>query len=350
MPRRHAPSKAVARTRRQRARVEVPAVRREEPRPAEHLAGVDRLDRRSRRVPARRVSSATLPVADDVERVRRLALAEEHARPASKRTLRGAAGEQRELVGARARRGTARRRGRASSARSIVSLRRADRRDLLGDVDADRAPGDAAAAADAARRCRTGRARCRACASSTAGSASGRTAGRCRRGCTSSRARSTSPRSASARPRSPARSVTSSTRRAEARRADHRAVAAGEAALGDVVPARVLEVAARAGRGGRAASIVRPIRSARRSTARVGGVDVGLGRRARPGSSASTSAPRSVPDLDEEPVLARRGARSARGRSPTRRAGRCPSRRRSTSRRARSSSTATTNAPSRRAA
>src|SRR5215475_7207830 len=33
-----------------------------------------------------------------------------------------------------------------------LSLLRADRGDLLGDVDADRAPGDAAAAADAARR------------------------------------------------------------------------------------------------------------------------------------------------------------------------------------------------------
>src|SRR3990172_11495039 len=39
-----------------------------------------------------------------------------------------------------------------SSDRGTVSLRRADCRDLLGDVDPDRAPGDAAAAADAPRR------------------------------------------------------------------------------------------------------------------------------------------------------------------------------------------------------
>ena len=42
--------------------------------------------------------------------------------------------------------------------------RRPDRGELLGDVDADRAPRDAAAAADAAGACRTGRARCRTCA------------------------------------------------------------------------------------------------------------------------------------------------------------------------------------------
>ena len=42
---------------------------------------------------------------------------------------------------------------------------------FLGDVDAGGTPGDTPSAADAARTCRTGRARCPACGSATAGSA-----------------------------------------------------------------------------------------------------------------------------------------------------------------------------------
>ena len=53
-----------------------------------------------------------------------------------------------------------------------LRLGRADGGDLLGDVDADRAPGDAAAAADAARRAELVEPGRRACASSTADSAS----------------------------------------------------------------------------------------------------------------------------------------------------------------------------------
>ena len=60
LPRRQAPSKPVARTGVERARVQVPAVGREEPRPAEHLAGLERLDRHGPRA-GTKVSSTTLP-------------------------------------------------------------------------------------------------------------------------------------------------------------------------------------------------------------------------------------------------------------------------------------------------
>ena len=48
--------------------------------------------------------------------------------------------------------------------------RRRHRQQLLADVDPDRAPGDASAAADAAGRCRTGPTTCRTCGSATGGS------------------------------------------------------------------------------------------------------------------------------------------------------------------------------------
>ena len=64
-----------------RAGVEVPDVRREEPRPADDLAGIERLDHdRASRRRVRRQGDAAL--ADEVEGVGRIALAEEPlARP-----------------------------------------------------------------------------------------------------------------------------------------------------------------------------------------------------------------------------------------------------------------------------
>ena len=76
-PRRHAPSTAIARTGVDRAPVEVPAVGREEPRPADDFAGLDRLD--GQRAAARDEELESHAAAtDDVERVGRIALPEEH--------------------------------------------------------------------------------------------------------------------------------------------------------------------------------------------------------------------------------------------------------------------------------
>ena len=166
-----------------RARVELPAVRREQPRPAER-----RRRRAASRSPAaarRRaaISSATAPVADQEERSAALALAEQRSPARSARCARS----RRSARGARGSRPAKRRDVGDQSRQAHPVIARADRRHLLGDVDADRAPGDAAPAADAARACRTGRTRSRACGSSTGGSASARSRARCRRGCASSR-------------------------------------------------------------------------------------------------------------------------------------------------------------------
>ena len=106
---------------------------------------------------------------------------------------------------------------------------------------------------------------------------------------------------------------------AEAGRADQRAVAARQAALGDLVPARVLEVGeqrlARRARRRRCASCAprrpRPPRRPRR------------GRRSRPGRAAARRGPRRRARCRRGRSGARRPtARSARGRSPSsRRAG-----------------------------
>ena len=204
---------------------------------------------------------------------------------------------------------------------------------------ADRAPGDAAAAADAA-----GRAELVVPGAELVGhplpvARARRRAGRCRRGCRSGRRRSTSP---SSRQRSACVAVEVGDvldRRAEAGRADHRAVAAREAPLGDVVPARVLEVARQAARGGPsrldaagpsvAAALRRPHAPRRRASA--------CSASAAPGSSARSSAPRSRADLDEEAVLAveELGQREVEARLGA--AARFPSTRRSRCRRARRS-------------
>src|SRR5450759_987649 len=127
----------------------------------------------------------------------------------------------------------------SSSVRIARELAVADRPCLLGDVDADRAPGDAATAADAA------------------GAAELVDPGRelVRHPLAVARARGAADRAPvdvrvvdrEARvPALVALDVLAGEvgdvldRRAEARRADHRAVAARQAALGDLVPARVL--------------------------------------------------------------------------------------------------------------
>ena len=109
----------------------------------------------------------------------------------------------------------------------------------------------------------------------------------------------------------------SSTRRAEARRADERAVAAGQAALGDVVPALVLEVARRAGRGGRSASSV--------AAHPLGGAGDGRGPRRRgrrggrvaPGARRASRAPRSVPTSTRKRCSPSRISVSARSYPPS---------------------------------
>ena len=76
LPRRQAPSNADRAHRRRARGVEVPAVRREEPRPADDLAGVDGLD--GDRAAARGEDlELHAPVSQQVERVRLAALAEE---------------------------------------------------------------------------------------------------------------------------------------------------------------------------------------------------------------------------------------------------------------------------------
>ena len=170
---------------------------------------------------------------------------------------------------------------------------RPDRGELLGDVDPDRAPGDAAAAADAARAAElvvpgaelvrqplpVARAAARPDAAAVDVGVVDREA---------------------AVPDARALGVAAAEvggvldARAEAGRADERAVAAGEAALGDLVPARMLEVA-----GEQVAEVagveLRPIcAAAARATAAARRRDRRRSRRRR-GSSASTSAPRSLP-------------------------------------------------------
>ena len=317
---------------REGARVEVPAVGREEPRPADDLAGVDRLDRDGAAGRDERLErDAAVP--QDVEGVRLVAVAEQQLALA-KLDVAPAAGDQLELRPASGPRTAA---PRAASAQSfcIDHLLR-----LRGSRSAPRSrrsrPGTRRCSARSrrSRSCRTGRTRCRTCGSATGGSASGRTAGCCRRGCRNGRPRSRSPRAR------PLRVVAGQVgdvldARAEARRADQRAVAAGEAARGDVVPARRSRGSARAGRGCRWRRRSGP--SARSRGRRRGrGLEVGwLGVAAR--QLAQHLGAALGADLDEEAVRRRRGSRSARGRSPRPPSGRFPSTRRSTCRPARSS-------------
>ena len=236
------------------------------------------------------VSSATLPWRTSIEGVGRVALAEERL------ALEEADVAARSRRSARARRRRARRRA-ARRARTCVkrvaspcSFGRADRGQLLGDVDPDRAPGDAAAAADAARAAELVVPGAELVGQPLPVARAGRSAGCCRRGCRSGRPRSRVPDARCARPASPVRSVDVLDARAEAGRADQGAVAAGEAALGDLVPARMLEVVARAG-SRMSVGVERrgPCCAAAPSTAACGGVEVG---RAPPGGAAARRAPR----------------------------------------------------------
>ena len=182
---------------------------------------------------------------------------------------------------------------------SIVFMRRLPRsrgsRQLLGDVDPDRAPGDAAAAADAARAAELVVPGAELVRQPLAVARAAATAGCCRRGCTSGRPRSTSPTTASARRGRPSGRCASSTRDAEAGRADERAVAAGEAARRRRRPSAGARGCARAGRGCRWRRACRPIRSAAPVDRGAGRVEVGRLGRPAPASSARTSAPRSLP-------------------------------------------------------
>src|SRR5262249_58040172 len=128
-----------------------------------------------------------------------------------------------------------------SSERTDGLLRGADRGDLLGDVDPDRAPRDAAAAADAAGRAELVVPRAELVRHPLPVA---RAARRPDRAAVDERvvdreARVPDPEASGLLAGEVGLVLD---RRAEARRADERAVAAGEAALGDVVPALVLEV------------------------------------------------------------------------------------------------------------
>src|SRR5205823_1913320 len=95
------------------------------------------------------VSSATLPCRT-AQNVSAASPSRKSTSPSPKRTFEAQPARSVSCSGSSpAKTGTSRR---TASIVSIASLRGADRAELLGHVDRDRAPGDAAAAADAARR------------------------------------------------------------------------------------------------------------------------------------------------------------------------------------------------------
>ena len=152
-----------------RAPVELPAVRGKQPRPADRVAVPSSRSTTStlRRDPGPRADRAA---ADEEEGLGPLALAEQVLvgveRGRCVRSPRSAAGARLEPV----------EHGRlgdqlVNRLHDVPSSLGADRRRLLGDVDADRAPRDAAAAANAAGAAELVEPAWRACGSSTAGSA-----------------------------------------------------------------------------------------------------------------------------------------------------------------------------------
>ncbi len=156
---------------------------------------------------------------------------------------------------------------------------RPDRGQLLGDVDADRAPGDAAPAADAPRGAELVDPGAELVREPLAVARPGRGPDGAAVDVASSRPRSRSPSCASARPIAVLREyVDVLDRGAEAGRADERAVAAGEAAVGDLGEARVVEVRARAGRAGRRLERAGPSRLGVVGSPCARRVDVGLRR------------------------------------------------------------------------
>ena len=138
----------------QRPRVEHPAIGRHQPGRADDLAARRRLRTRSALAPAHAISSATLAVAHEKELVGRLAFAEQIFARLEAVIARAAGDELRAVLCGK----PARTDAPAGSAQVLPCAllrcrgRRRDGGRLLGDVDADRAPGDAAPAADAARR------------------------------------------------------------------------------------------------------------------------------------------------------------------------------------------------------
>ena len=313
LPRRQAPSKLVARTSASALRVEVPAVGREEPRPADDLAGVDRLDRHRRRAPGR-TSRARRCRAGARRRCPPRRPRGTAARRPRSCTLRAAAGDQLELRPAvrpwKSGTSCSRAVNRLASATSSLV---ADRGQLLGDVDPDRAPGDAAAAADAA-----GAAELVVPGAELVGEplAVARAAGRPDAAAVDVGVVDREARVPAARPlRLVAREVGDVLdARAEAGRADQRAVAAGQAARRRRRPSARARGCARAGRGGRWCRAVGPSARRRRSTARpAASRSASVAARARQlGQDLGAAL---GPGLDEEAVRLRRGSRSAPGRS-----------------------------------
>ena len=138
----------------------------------------------------------------------------------------------------------------------------ADRGQLLGDVDPDRAPRDAAPAADAARAAELVVPGAELVRQPLAVARALGAAARCRRAGRSGRPRSRTPRRATARRLRAGEIADVLDARAEAGRADHRAVAAGQAALARPPPSAGARGCARAGRAGRRPRPSRPIAAA----------------------------------------------------------------------------------------
>ena len=144
---------------------------------ADDLALAEGLEHDRRRWPGAAISSATRPC-----RIRKNSSAGSPSRnrysPACEADVARAAGKQLDLRRLESRQRT----DAPDNMRSSPSIMRSSlrlglpvmARSLFGDVDADGAPGDAAAAADAAGACRIDRSRWRACGSSIAGSATAR--------------------------------------------------------------------------------------------------------------------------------------------------------------------------------
>ena len=137
--------------------------------------------------------------------------------------------------------GEDRRRDRRDARRRVDARRSrrrgSDDRELLADVDPDRAPGDAPAAADAARRSRTGPTTSRTCGSATGGSDPRPAAGSCP---PATRAKPSVKQLSHVRSATDLDTVEVRHLRhagAEAGRADERAVGARQASIGDLRPA-----------------------------------------------------------------------------------------------------------------
>ena len=236
--------------------VEVPAVRRKQPCPAEDIARMERVEGRhsaSRRGDAERHS----PGAKSPRTRRHGSLADDRC-PACDHDIAGTSCEHVEVAVVHSVQEAMRRELAGDGihrrlARSAVG--RPDRRGLLGDVDTYRAPGDASAAADAAGRVELFPPRPELVGHPLAVPAAHRLSNRTAVDVREI-AREAGCPFADARARLAVRSLRLDIVAAEARRACHRAVAAAEASCGDIVPAWMLEVADASSSGNPRVSIV----------------------------------------------------------------------------------------------